>query len=400
MMSSIVRAAWVLPIAGAPVRDGWVSVENGRVQAGGPGRPPAPAPGQGHVAVLPGQVNAHTHLELSGLGGRVAPAQSVVAWIRAMLAERAKGAAGAPAAVARAAQAARDTGTVLFGDVSNRLDVAHSVRGDGVVFHEILGFNPVDPAGMVRAAHARLRAYGQAGAPDLAGAVVAHAPYSTAPALIAAIASRHEGPAPLSTHLAESAEEVEFLHTGRGPFRDLLMEVGTWTPAWTTPRCGPVEYLRRMGHLQEGTLLAHCVHLTPSEIEQVRDAGAVIVTCPRSNAWVGGGVPQVSRFYGAGVPVAIGTDSLASTDTLNMFDELAALRRLAPEVDAALLLESATRMGAEALGWGRHYGTLSPGRLARMVAVDLPVGTGTRSEDVEEYLVSGVPVAGIRPCHP
>jgi cytosine/adenosine deaminase-related metal-dependent hydrolase len=141
--------------------------------------------------------------------------------------------------------------------------------------------------------------------------------------------------------------------------------------------------------------LVHCVHLTLAELDEVRDADAVIVTCPRSNGWVGGGVPPVSRFYGAGVPVAIGTDSLASTDTLNMFDELAALRRLAPEVDAARLLESATRIGAEALGFGQHYGTISEGRWARFATVDLPPEIGARGEDVEEYLVSGVSAAAI-----
>ena len=280
------------------------------------------------------------------------------------------------------------------------------MQGDGVVFHEVLGFNPPDPASQARDAGRRLDEHIDDtehivdSRPTRTGTVVAHAPYSTAPALFSAIASRHAGPAPLSVHLAESAEEVEFLHTGHGAFRDLLMDVGTWTPKWEVPRCGPVEYLRRHGYLRPGTLLVHGVHLTPEELELVRDSEAVVVTCPRSNGWVGGGVPPIARFYNAGVAVAIGTDSLASTDSLNMFDELAALRRMAPEVHAGLLLESATRAGAEALGWGRAYGTLSPGRLARMVTVDLPASTGTCVEDVEEYLVSGVPTNGIRPYHP
>jgi cytosine/adenosine deaminase-related metal-dependent hydrolase len=175
----------------------------------------------------------------------------------------------------------------------------------------------------------------------------------------------------------------------------MLKTLGVWDGTWEVPRCGPIEYLKRIGYLQVGTLLVHCVHLTAAELDDVRDADAVIVTCPRSNVWVGGGVPPVSRFYGAGVRVAIGTDSLASTETLNMFDELAALRRLAPEVDAARLLESATRVGAEALGFGQHYGTIRAGRLARFASVALPGGIGARAEDVEEYLVSGVPTAAI-----
>jgi cytosine/adenosine deaminase-related metal-dependent hydrolase len=91
------------------------------------------------------------------------------------------------------------------------------------------------------------------------------------------------------------------------------------------------------------------------------------------------------------VPVAIGTDSLASVGSLNLFDELAELRRIGPDVSAASLLDSATRVGAEVLGFGADYGTIEPGRKAALIAVDVPPGTA----DVEEYLVSGVPPAAI-----
>jgi aminodeoxyfutalosine deaminase len=116
------------------------------------------------------------------------------------------------------------------------------------------------------------------------------------------------------------------------------------------------------------------------------------VTCPRSNVWVGAGLPRLSHFYGCGLPVAIGTDSLASVGSLNMFDELAEARRIAPDVSAAGLLESATRRGAQALGFGSDYGTLAPGKRAELVAVQVPAGVA----DVEEYLVSGVPASVIR----
>ncbi len=97
------------------------------------------------------------------------------------------------------------------------------------------------------------------------------------------------------------------------------------------------------------------------------------------------------------MPVAVGTDSLASAPTLNMFDELAEMRRLAPEVSAAMLLESATRVGAEALGYGRDFGTIAPGKRAVLTQVALPAGGAS---DVEEYLVSGVPAHDITPLRP
>jgi cytosine/adenosine deaminase-related metal-dependent hydrolase len=228
-------------------------------------------------------------------------------------------------------------------------------------------------------------------AADVTYSVVAHAPYSVSPALFAEIA-RQRRSAPLAVHLGESAEEVEFLRTGRGPFRDLLQSLGAWADDWRVPECDPVEYLARVGYLRPGVMVVHGVHLSDDSLLQLRHASATIVTCPRSNEWVGVGLPRISHFYNCGLPVAIGTDSLASNSTLNMFDELAALRRIAPDVSAAGLLESATRRGAQALGFDDDFGTLAPGKRAALVSVDVPADVA----DVEEYLVSGVPASAIR----
>ena len=221
--------------------------------------------------------------------------------------------------------------------------------------------------------------------------VVAHAPYSVSPALVAEIA-RSGGEMPLSIHLAESPEEIEFLRSGRGPIRDTLEGLGVWRESWQVPECDPVQYISDLGYLQRGGLIVHGVHLTDDGLERLRRAGAVVVTCPRSNIWVGAGPPRLAHFYASGVPVAIGTDSLASVASLSLFDELAEMRRIAPEVAAASLLESATRVGARALGLGRQYGTLGAGKQAALVSVDVPAG----AIDVEEYLVGGVPASSVR----
>lgn len=370
----------------------------------GRGRPPEPPEDLGDVAVLPGLVNAHTHLELSWMAGRVPPAASLVEWIRRLMVERVGGPPGgepeAVRAVERALLELRATGTVLVGDVSNTLLTLPLLASNGIggtVFYELLGLNVADPDGAVndawnRIEQTRAEADGVAppDAPDLLQSVVAHAPYSVSPELLAAIADGKRD-APLSVHLAESADELEFLQRGSGPFRALLEELGAWTPGWEPPRQEPVDYLADLGYLRPGCLVVHGVHLSPSALEQIRDRQAVLVTCPRSNEWVGAGMPPVSHFYASGAPVAVGTDSLASVASLNLFDELAALRRIAPEVSAASLLESATRVGAEALGHGDRYGTITPGKRAALVAVRVPAGV----KDVEEYLVGGVPAGDI-----
>lgn len=400
-----VRARWVLPSAGTHVANGWVTAHGGRVVATGRGTPPDDARDLGDVVLLPGLVNAHTHLELSWLEGRVPSASAMDAWIRAMMGIRRTGPSGGDAevraAIHRAVAGMAATGTTLVGDITNSLASVSpltEVGMDAVVFHEILGFNASDPRRLVQDAHTRLSSafstLSSTPSSTLHSTIAAHAPYSTSPDLFREIARQHTGPAPLAVHLAESNEEMEFLRTGGGPFRAMLEALDVWTDAWNPPGGHPVRYLAELGYLRPGTLVVHGVHLTPEDLDQVREARAVVVTCPRSNVWVGGGVPPIARFYASGVDVAIGTDSLASVDTLNMFDELAALRRLAPEVEAARLLDSATRVGAEALGFGTTHGRIAPGTTARCVAVALPPGL-SRGADVEEYLVSGVPASAV-----
>jgi cytosine/adenosine deaminase-related metal-dependent hydrolase len=189
-----------------------------------------------------------------------------------------------------------------------------------------------------------------------------------------------------SVHVGESVEEMELLAEGTGEWARLLRWIGAWRDDWQAPRTGPVEYLDRLGVIDARTMVVHGVQLSDESLDRVRALGATLVTCPRSNQWVGAGAPPVERFYRADVPVAVGTDSLASVEDLNLFSELKAMRWLAPGVPARRLVESATLVGARALGLEDQLGSLSPGKLAEIVAVSLP----DEVEDVEEYLVSGV----------
>jgi 5-methylthioadenosine/S-adenosylhomocysteine deaminase len=383
------RASWILPIGGPPIPDGRVVVEEGRIVEVGEGRKPA---GYREVhlgcrAILPGLVNAHTHLELSWMRARVAPSATMPDWIRALMALRREVHRDDPLAMAAAAGEARRTGTSLVGDISNTLASIHALGTGplgGCLFYELLGFNHPDPVQHVRDKAEQLRAVAR---PRVRTSIVPHAPYSVSPALfraIAAVASSERWR--LSVHLGESSDELEFLATGRGAFRDLLQSVGAWNDAWAPPGTGPVAYLESFGLLGERTLIVHAVHLTDEELRRLAAAGATIVTCPRSNRWVGVGDPPIARFYAAGARVAVGTDSLASCPNLNLFAELARMRELAPEISARTLLHSATQAGADALGFGDEYGSILPGRRADLVAVEVPAGAA----DVEEYLCSGI----------
>jgi aminodeoxyfutalosine deaminase len=346
----------------------------------------------GSTAIMPGLVNAHTHLELSWMRGRLPPGGSMPEWAARLIALRQTVNPEPAEPMAAAVREVRAAGTSLVGDVTNTL-AAYDLLADsalgGAVFREVLGFSAPDPAQVVADAEAQIESLMPL--EWLRPSVVPHAPYSVSLALLRAIAAA-AGARAISVHLGESEDEMRFLRDGTGAWRDLLARLGVWTDAWQPPRCGPVEYLDRAGLLTPRLLAVHGTQLDAPEIARLAEAGATIVTCPRSNQWTGAGIPPVEKFYASGVRVAIGTDSLASVEDLNVFGELAALRRLAPGVPAHRLLESATIQGAAALGFDADFGTIAPGKRADLIAVRVPAGV----EDVEEYLLSGIEPDAIR----
>ena len=395
------RAAWILPIVAPPIRDGSVLVQDGRIvgvfaepspiriqQRAGAGQeePSLEVIDLGDVAVLPGLVNAHTHLELSWMRDKIPPSDSMPAWAGNLIALRRSADGDLRAPIAEAIEEARRAGTAIVGDVTNTL-VADQLLGEsqlaGAIFYEVLGFNAAAPDQLVTAAQSELERLTPRR--PWRRAVVPHAPYSVSAELFRAIGSA-AGDRPVSVHLGESPEEMEFLRSGTGAWRDLLGRLGAWNERWQPPGCGPVEYLDRLGLLNERLIAVHGTQLPNGEVARLAGAGATLVTCPRSNRWTGAGTPPIDRFYASGVQVAIGTDSLASVEDLNLFGELAYLRRIAPHIPAARFLASATIAGATALGFGKEFGSIETGKRANLIAVRTPAGL----EDVEEYLVSGL----------
>ena len=395
------HASWIVPIASPPIRNGWVRTDGGRIAAVGDAGDRARISGGEHdgvelgdVAVMPALVNAHTHLELSWLRGRVPPGRNFIDWVIAQMKVRLSPFQAASEAMIRtgiknALAEMRASGTGVVGDVSNSLvglDLLASSGLAGVVFHEILKFNASDPAAVVARAQAKIEAL-----PEMPGwrlALAPHAPYSVAPGMFEAIRDRRE-PArtvPTSVHVGESPEEMELLLTGGGRWRAVLGLMGAWNRKWEAPQSGPITYLDRMTFWDARTLAVHGVQLSDIELGLLAARGATLVTCARSNAHVGVGAPPVARFFKSGVRIAVGTDSLASVQDLNLFTELAELHRLAPEVPPSRLLACATTNGAVALGLGHQYGAIEVGSVAALLAVAVPAGTA----DVEQYLVSGI----------
>jgi cytosine/adenosine deaminase-related metal-dependent hydrolase len=395
------RVAWLLPISQPPIRDAWLRTDGGRIVAFGHTRPgdftAADETDLGQVAVLPGLVNAHTHLELSWMRGRIPETDDFNAWIARIIelkTEAARQGGAVDAAIEEAILEARASGTALVGEITNSLATSGLLKKHGmaaVVFHELLGFRSEDAVHLIEAAAARLQTVPPS---DLVRhTLAAHAPYSVSPALFRLIRSALDDHPFVrsSVHVGESPAELEFLRYGTGPCRAALERMGKWDPSWVCPQAGPVEYLDSMGFFDDRVLAVHGVQFGASELNRLAAHGTTLVTCPRGNMRTGAGVPPIEDFFASGVRVAVGTDSLASVPDLNLFLELEQMRRLAPLLPARALLESATINGALALGFDADFGSIDAGKRDALVTVQLDGYVPS----VEEYLLSGIDASRI-----
>ncbi len=381
-------AAWVWCGPGELRRDAWVVVQGRRIQEI-TSRPPAAAQVHelGRGLLLPGLVNAHTHLELSFLAGLAPkPQGDFMAWIEALVAlrpgydrEQAKQAAR------RAARFAFEQGTVLVGDITNTGRAAWAWAEAGV--SAVSFFEAIGPA---RSEPPQPGLSWQDG--RLEGRAVAlHAPYSVPAWRVRALKQKAAtGPLPLSIHLAESRAEVEFF-AGRGAegrrMEEFLEARGMQKAELDLQASRPLAHLMALGAVDGRTLLVHGVQLSREELAEVAASGASLCLCPRSNLGLTGAVADAPAALAAGVNLALGTDSLVSAPDLSLWAEMEALWERYPELDPEAVLAMATTGGARALGLGEYFGRIAPGFCAPLVFVGLD-GAG-RGEVVAAALAEG-----------
>jgi aminodeoxyfutalosine deaminase len=204
-----------------------------------------------------------------------------------------------------------------------------------------------------------------------------HAPYTLASDLLPGIAaaSRQRG-LPLSVHLAESADEDRLLFDSTGPLAEELYPLVGWQGYLPPPRrTTPARFLDAGGLLGPATLAVHCVQLTPADAQLLKARGVTICLCPRSNERLAVGRAPVQLFKKLEIPLCIGTDSLASNDSLSLWDELRfALDVYAGALTPDELLQLATSGGAAGLGLSATVGMLEEGKRADLQVVEFSVG--------------------------
>lgn len=355
------RAGWVLADGDTVIQNGFVRVENGVIRETGSFHSSCHdrVVDHGEGLLMPAFVNAHTHLELSALKGQLAFGGRFSDWVRDLLKHReSQGFDGLVRSIGQGLDELLYGGTLVVGDVSTLGIVSPHVRNSalsGILFREYLGndlpdltHNPVSGR--------------------FVGSFAGHAPHTASPGLLTFLKKSCTGLGrPLSIHLAESVDEFEFITTGKGAWADFLRERGVDYSDWGLPFESPVAYLDSLGLLDSGTLAVHLIHAGKTDIGIMKQRGAWVCLCPRSNRNLHNTLPDVDTMVREQVRLCLGTDSLASTESLDMVDEMRFLARAFPAVALKEIFRMATSNGADALGLGHAFGSLRPGKRAAMV---------------------------------
>ena len=365
----ILSADWVLPVDTAPVEHGAVAIgDDGRIAAVGP----ATELGRGErfedAVILPGFVNAHSHIEYAAYAG-FGDGLPFPPWIGLHIQRKSSLDEADMVAIARlgAAECLR-SGITTVGDCSFSGAAVTACSDTGlraIVYLEVFG---VDATALDRFEELR-DSVAEALSERVQAGVSPHAPYTCTVELYRACADLG---LPVATHLSESEAELEYLLTGKGPWESLAEYL-------VQPLGRPaIPTLAAEGVLRPGTVAAHCVQVDDGEIALLAELGVGVAHCPRSNALLGCGTAPLAALRAAGVSVAIATDSPASTPSFDMFEELRtavmAARARERRPDALLTadaLELATLGGARVLGLDGEIGSITPGKRADLTVLSL-----------------------------
>ena len=374
-----VSASWVLPVDGPPIADALVRYEDGAIVEVTRGR------AERHfadAAIVPGFVNAHSHLEYAVYAG-FGDGQAFGPWIKTHVERKNRLDTDAMVAIARfgvlESLRAGITTTADYSFAGAAATAASELGLRATVYLEVFADDPED----ARRAFEEKRALVEE-TPLVRIGVSPHAPYTCSLETYKWCLSLG---IPVGTHLAESAAENEWLEHGTGVLEGIPILV-------------PPTGKRAVASLEEvlgpDLLCAHCVDMTAGEIELLSERGVPIAHCPRSNALLGCGVAPLAAMRAAGSVIGLGTDSPASTPSFDVFEEMRAavqaaraLERRPDALSAADALRLATSGAARALRIDDRVGTLTPGKRADLAVVSLAGSLYHPVEDLAAAVVFG-----------
>jgi cytosine/adenosine deaminase-related metal-dependent hydrolase len=376
------HARWVLPITARPIEDGVVAVDGDRIAWVGP-RSDAPAGESkelGEAVLLPGLVNAHTHLELTALRGFLENLD-FARWIT-----RLQGVKKAVFDRERFLDAARfgvreglTYGVTTYADTCDSgvvIDALHEAGVRGIMFQEVFGPDPASAAVSMTELEDKVLKLRTRQTALVRLGVSPHAPYTVSDALYRAVAEFAErNNLPIAVHIAEGQDEHQLVVSGTGMWADALKRRNLAV----APRARScIDLLARTRVLERKPLLIHCVRVDDADIGLAATAGCGVAHCPVSNAKLGHGIAPLIAMQDAGLAVGLGSDSMASNNQMDMLAEsrAAVLAQRASQgrhdvLNAGAALALATIGGARALGLEDHIGSLEPGKFADLAAFPL-----------------------------
>ncbi|WP_437228109.1 amidohydrolase family protein [Planctomicrobium sp. SH661] len=390
------RARWLFPGDGPPLRDAVITLAGEHIAAVEENSA-ASATDLGDVAIIPGLINAHTHLEFSHLQSPIEPRNHFANWIRGVISNRRGQAADPLLAIHQGLRESVELGVTGLAETATSdwlFDQSHrEVVPRMLVFREILGLRPEGVAAQLEVAEMFLRRAEQHRFNDVG--LSPHAPYSLHPQLfrgLCELAATRK--VPLSMHLAESPAEIELLKSGTGPLVELFTQMGLWQPGMIPPGSRPLDYLKELARAPRA-LVVHGNLLDEEEIAFIASHPQMsVVYCPRTHRAMQSEVHPWRKMIASGINVTLGTDSRASNPDLSIWEELRWLQSQAPDLPASQILALSTKNAAQALGW-REHGTLTPGQKANLCIIPLTKnGIGRPEEHLFEGSCTKVRIDG------
>jgi len=376
------QARWVLPVDRPSIEEGAVSICDGRIVSVG-SRVTLAAPAfrepvldLGDVILLPGLINAHTHLEFSqferplGMPGILLPD-----WIRLILGDRKRGRRDPARAIRAGLEESLRQGVTTVGEIATS-PVENYLPGDGMspsltLFDEVIGFSGARADSAMAAVRERMAIQLGSLPATCRPGLSPHAPYTVHPRLLEKLvdlAITHQ--MPVAMHLAESPEELRLLAQGDGPFQQLLDERSMWDAEAIPRGTSVLDYLKRLARAPR-CLVVHGNYLSDREIDFLAQHGQrmAVVYCPRTHAYFGHKAYRLPEMLAAGVRVALGTDSRASSPDLSLLAEMREVAREHPGVPAEQIVRLGTLAGAQSLGWDDRTGSITPEKWADLTAI-------------------------------
>jgi aminodeoxyfutalosine deaminase len=384
MTTTVYNADWVLPISSSPIKDGVVVVRNGLIISVSEHeqlKDNYDSVVKLDGALLPGFVNAHTHLELSGLKGKVTSTREGLSeWLHRLndqletyVTEKHE------KEIREEVENLRQVGVVAIGDITNTgitYDILRNKRIGGVVFREYIDGLGEEEMGLPDFVSDKIGS-------SLYVSLSPHALYSTSKVLLEKILKLNkDNNRKTSIHWLESLEELDLYRNHDGPLSNLLHRL------WPCITSRYEHSMMNHKHFQEEyfsdqLILVHALESDNQLLKRYKESGVNIVICPRSNYFISGELPPLRDFVSQDISFAIGTDSLASVEDLDVRKEIVLIRENFPEISAEFLLKSLTYNGAKALGIDDQFGSIEVGKSAKLVHLNFD----KVHNNVERYII-------------